>query len=873
LPVALCVAIALASAVPVSADDAVEVYPQSTAASADSWSGADETATSWFVELAEPSTSDGGSAAAVAASHDAFKSSARAKGVKYSQRFAYGDLWNGFAVDASGGDVAALRALPEVKSIWPVVTATLPAGESGGGETLDLATALALTGANYVQDTLGFTGKNVRVGVMDSGVDYDNPDLGGCFGPSCRVVAGWDFVGDTYDADPASPDYQPVPHPDADPDDCGGHGTHVAGIVGANGEVKGVAPDVRLGAYRVFGCAGSTSTDVMLAAMERALADKMDVLNISIGAAFQWPTYPTAVGADRLVTKHGMVVVASIGNSGTTGLYAAGAPGVGANVIGVASFDNTTLSSLTFDVTTSGRQVPYQGLTTTPAPPTDGTSAPIVHLGRGCQQDLTVTPPITMTDTYLADPAGKVALIERGTCTFNNKYQRAAAAGAVGVIIYAAAGMPELFVGGSVTGVPDVFGISVARADGLHLAAQTEPMASWTDVRVRVPVLTGNLISSFSSYGLAADLTLKPDLAAPGGNIFSTVPLEQGGHGNNSGTSMAAPYVSGAAALLIESRSKNLRELGPARIRAALQNTAVPHLWWGNPALGLLDNVHRQGAGMLNIRGAVEAQAEITPSKLSLGESQAGPSTRALAVRSLPGAGGKTVTYWLSHEPALATGMNTFTPSFNTASATLAFSAPSVSVKNNQTATVDVTITPPMSPSRGVYGGYIKLAGDDGSTYRVPYAGFIGDYQAIPVLTATGCGFPFVARAGGSVSCGMSGTLSGVTKQAAGATFTLAGADQPIVAFHADHQSRRLSIDAVSTAGTAYRLIDFDYFGRNTAATSFFGLQWNGEDATGTAVPDGTYTFRITALKALGDPANPAHTETASTLRVVIDRP
>src|SRR5690606_24816076 len=140
--------------------------------------------------------------------------------------------------------------------------------------------------------------------------------------------------------DDTSPSFNPIAVPDPDPDDCNGHGTHVAGIVGANGAIRGVAPDVTFGAYRVFGCDGSTTAEIMIAAMERAYADGMDILNMSIGSAYQWPQYPTAVAASRLVNQ-GMVVVASIGNNGANGLYSAGAPGLGKNVIGVASFDNT----------------------------------------------------------------------------------------------------------------------------------------------------------------------------------------------------------------------------------------------------------------------------------------------------------------------------------------------------------------------------------------------------------------------------------------------------------------------------------------------------------------------------------------------------
>jgi subtilisin family serine protease len=137
------------------------------------------------------------------------------------------------------------------------------------------------------------------------------------------VITGWDFVGDAFTG-------SNTPVPDPYPDDCNGHGSHVAGIVGADGAVVGVAPDVTFGAYRVFGCDGSTTSDIMLAAMEMAYNDGMHVLNMSIGSRAQWPQYPTAAASSRLV-KRGMVVVASIGNNGPGGSapdgpYAAGAP-------------------------------------------------------------------------------------------------------------------------------------------------------------------------------------------------------------------------------------------------------------------------------------------------------------------------------------------------------------------------------------------------------------------------------------------------------------------------------------------------------------------------------------------------------------------
>ena len=142
-----------------------------------------------------------------------------------------------------------------------------------------------MTGADIAQNTIGYTGAGVKVAVVDKGLDYDHADLGGdgvtrsnsnVF-PTASVTKGFDLVGDSYNADSTSPAYQPVPQLDAFRNDCNGHGTHVSGIIGASGnfltgEARGVAPGVTFGAYRVFGCAGSVTDDVMIAAMERAFS-------------------------------------------------------------------------------------------------------------------------------------------------------------------------------------------------------------------------------------------------------------------------------------------------------------------------------------------------------------------------------------------------------------------------------------------------------------------------------------------------------------------------------------------------------------------------------------------------------------------------
>jgi minor extracellular serine protease Vpr len=420
----------------------------------------------------------------------------------------------------------------------------------------DLLTALGMTGADVAQNTLHLTGAGVKVAIMDTGIDYLHPDLGGCFGRGCRVAVGTDLVGDNYDANFNDAAHQPIP--DNDPMDCAGHGTHVTGIVGARAAsatgVTGVAPGVTFGAYRVFGCTGSTSDEVMISAMERALADGMDVLNMSIGAAFTWPQSPTAVAASRLV-NHGMVVVASIGNSGANGLYSGGAPGLGEKVIGVASFDNVKLNLAAFTVTPDALPVGYLpggsgiGGGNPPPPPISGSAS----MSRTSN---TTTAAADGCDPLAAGSlTGTVALIRRGTCSFFVKVQNAQNAGAIGVVLYNnAVGLVSPAVSAA-TFTPIIPVVSISAADGATISnriAAGPVTMTWSLQVISTPNTTANQISSFSSWGLAPDLTLKPDIAAPGGFIRSTYPRFLGTYANISGTSMSSPHVAAGVALYLQ---------------------------------------------------------------------------------------------------------------------------------------------------------------------------------------------------------------------------------------------------------------------------------------------------------------------------------
>ncbi len=851
---------------PVSAIDGIQQLNDPTAAPG---TFENEISGQWFVQLKGKPTAAGGSAQRARAEKQQLKADAKAAGLTFKERMSFERLFNGLSIEADTATAARLRDIRGVQAVFPMTSIDIPVTEQPSPE---LATAIDMTGARIAQTELGLTGAGIRVAVMDTGIDWNHPDLGGCFGGGCRVEKGWDFVGNDFNADPASAAYQPVAHPDDNPDDCNGHGTHVSGIVGANGEVVGVAPEVTFHAYRVFGCEGSTTADIMLSAMERALADGSDILNMSIGSAFQtWPQYPTAVGADLLVAN-GMIVITSIGNSGANGVYSASAPGVGNEVIGVASFDNSHVSALTF-LTPGGRSVPYLEITETTDAPTEGTSAPVVYVGRGCPKS-GPTWELPAEDPYLSDPAGKVALIDRGICTFDAKYQRAITAGAVGVVIMN--NVPGMFAGGA-TVDRGFFSIGISQEDGNALKAEIAAgpvVLTWTSDRVNAVNPTGGRMSSFSSYGMTAELKLKPDIGAPGGLIRSTYPLEKGTYAIVSGTSMASPHVAGGAALYLEAHPGTTQ----AELRTRLQNSADPIQF--NAAF--LDVVHRQGAGMLDIDDAILSTATVEPSRISLGEGTGGAATLTVS-----NSGASAVTYNVSHVGGLTTRGSTNAPILSGPTSGAAFSATSITVPAGGQATLGVTITAIQDPLlvNSQYGGYVVLTptAGGGAPLRVPYAGFNGDYQSIQAVTPTVNQLPWVSRL---TSCtrfvGIDCTAGGVfNKATVNEVFDLTDEinETPYFLVHLEHQARELRIEVFdsTTERNWGRLFTEDYLPRSATATSFFAFGFDGEVTKGrngqhVDVPDGTYYVRLTALKALGDPANPAHWETWTSPTFVIDR-
>ena len=240
--------------------------------------------------------------------------------LKTSREFGY--LVNGAALSIRMRDWRRLERLPQVKAVYPDYKVHVLLNES-----------VSLIGAPTVwamKDPQGraVTGQGVRVAIIDSGVDYTHPDLGGCLGIACRVIGGYDFVDQ-----------------DNDPMDELGHCTHVAGIVAAKGALTGVAPDARLLAYRVLDATGTGKESDIIAALERAANPDADpltddgaqVINLSLGGDGN-PNDPLSQAVDQAVDL-GIVVVAAAGNYGTYGFESLTAPGVARHAITVAASD------------------------------------------------------------------------------------------------------------------------------------------------------------------------------------------------------------------------------------------------------------------------------------------------------------------------------------------------------------------------------------------------------------------------------------------------------------------------------------------------------------------------------------------------------
>ncbi|MBB3678474.1 subtilisin family serine protease [Modestobacter versicolor] len=552
----------------------------------------------------------------------------------------------GVAVRADAADYEQLTQLAGVTAVHPIS----PKEVSNAG-------AATVVEAVQAWEDLGNTGRGVSIGIIDTGIDYTHADFGGSGSvaefdalqaaeaapapagvyPSAKVLGGRDFVGDAYNADPASPAYDPVARPDDNPLDCNGHGTHVAGTaagygVNADGSTytggydrgldprslsigPGMAPEAELYALKVFGCEGST--DVTVQAIEWALdpngdgspKDHLDVINLSLGSDYGLADDADALALDRAM-KMGVLAVASAGNAGDS-YDIGGSPGNAPRAIGVAA---TNDGFGVFD----GWQV------TSPAGLVDGTRPglrSVAYSDRAAdgsvKPDVTgalVNTPAGNEDACAPLPAGyatgRILLIEADgfACGSVAKGTNAVNAGAVGFMIIADDDLLET----GITGVAQIPGILVTATDGAALrgavaGGQTVTVTfgpSLKDAAVFEAPEQVDLIASFSSRGVRQENGVKPDVAAPGVTLYSAA-VGTGSRGvSESGTSMAAPTTAGVTALIRAAHP----EWSTEQVKADLMNTAGHDVHTEQGQTGEVYGPNRVGAGRIDAEAALRNQ-------------------------------------------------------------------------------------------------------------------------------------------------------------------------------------------------------------------------------------------------------------------------
>jgi minor extracellular serine protease Vpr len=645
---------------------------------------------------------------------------------------------NGITVELPVRQLPRLYGLGSVARVYPSVRQYLKTNRSPG-----------VIGASAFTASTGANGAGVKIAVVDDGIDQTNPSFNasGFTFPAgfpkgqTRYTTPKVIVARSFLARGASARARLPVDPQAS-----FHGTHVAGIAAGRAGttspggrdhpptagLSGVAPNAWVGNYRVFNVptpAGNISTTGQtVAAFEMAVRDGMDVINYSGGSPAIDPRTDAMMETVANVTRAGVVVVASAGNDRDDfGMGTTGSPSTSPEAIGVAATSNTHVFAPALAVNAVGapaavRRIPFKP---------DGRGVPSAW----GQSDRSLVDVASITGTngqpvssHLCglgrDPnagtnplprgslAGSLALISRGRCTFISKAVRAAAAGAAGLVV-----VDNRF--GEANTIPLVLPIPagmISDLDGATLRAYLATRNGRAPIRVGPGVTeieTGRsgIITSFSAGGPTAfGHNLKPDVSAPGGEILAaTLRQFTGGlpFASFDGTSMSAPHVTGAVALL---RQRH-RDWTVRQIKSALMSTAGAA--WENSGRTQEASVLLEGAGLVNVQAADNPLIFTEPGSLSFGDlNLLANTTSKQLLLSIRDAGGGAGTWAVQLQPQSAS-----------AGATLDVPS-SISIAPGGTADLQVTARADASAPKGDNVGFLVLR-RGAVTRRIPYAFFV----------------------------------------------------------------------------------------------------------------------------------------------------
>ena len=711
----------------------------------------------------------------------------------------YDNALQGFALSAPAGSLDAIRAVSGVKAAFlDRETHVEDADDQVAGEgATNSARTAAQDPANLSAqlmmhaDQITQKGDGKVVAVIDTGVDMTHPAFAGALGgtpalSADKVASLTPQLGDgktgTYVSEkfPFAYDYADN-DPDASPTgEAGSHGTHVAGITAGNaGEIVGIAPDAQIIVAKVARSSnGGIPDSALLAALDDMVVLHPDVVNLSLGQTGGMDNEADSMYATvfKSLQNAGVTVNAAAGNEYTAGYgnlsgknlpYASDPdssvlcePASYSSVVSVASVDNSLAHSA---FTVGDRTIAYQragGADGQKMPDlSDLTGGPFEYVdgGIGSPED-----GAALKAKYPEGLAGKIVLVKRGSLTFQDKFNNIAGSKPAGFIVYNNVPGDSLVVMSLATdGVPAAF---ISQADGEAMLAAADHHLSVAPGKV-VPPSSKYSMSSFSSWGVTPDLRLKPEVAAPGGNIYSSVP--GGTYEFMSGTSMATPQMAGVSAVVLQrvqndplfasmsAREKvdvvqNLIMGTAAPIVDPLQDTGAPY------------SPRKQGSGLVNVLAATTSSVyptvvgapEQSRPKADLGDGTKGWHFDV----TLHNLSGVPATYELSSQALSEIVDGGFftghSADWRGKGVDIAYSGAAVSgtdegatitVPANGEATVGVDVTPGAAfdasvaqnaPNGTFLDGFVRFASKTASQpdLTVPYAGFYGDWGKAPIF-------------------------------------------------------------------------------------------------------------------------------------------
>lgn len=688
----------------------------------------------------------------------------------------YGYVVNGFATKAKVKDIQKLRKLPGVKSV--TLAKVYYANDSSADNMANVST---------VWNNYKYKGQGTVVSIIDTGIDPNHKDLRLSDDKQAKLsqkdVA--DFTKKAgygryfTDKVPYGHNYADNNEKITDDDPSEQHGMHVSGIVAANGtsnnttkSVVGVAPEAQLLAMKAFSNSDSSATTdstSIIGAIDDSAKLHADVLNMSLGSTSgeQTEDDPEIAAVDR-ATKKGTAAVISAGNAGTTNSEAegnnkayygnpdmetVGTPGTARSATTVSSAENTK-------ITTSGITIKSADGKTILGPETtqlsDGTDKTFFnnkqfYVVKGKDGKLGVG----SADQYTSDVKGKIAIVKRGDLSFTDKQKFAEKAGAAGLIVVNNEAGPltnaQYNAGFPTAGLSETAGADLVKYveghpnEALKVNIEVQPLANTT--------IKSDLMSSFTSYGPVSNLAFKPDISAPGGNIWST--QNNNGYTNMSGTSMASPFIAGTQALVKQAMSDkkgafyNLYQ----KMSASEKTAFVKNIEMNTASIELdvsHDNVivspRRQGAGFINAQAAINAIAK-NPSTVAAGNNYPAvelkdfkENTKTVTVK-FTNRTDKPLTYKLANNGkdsdvyTSATDENAVLYDKKIDGASVKVNG-SIEVPANSTKEVTLTLTVPNGFKENQYvEGFLTFTSGK-SQLRLPYMGFYGDWASndIPIF-------------------------------------------------------------------------------------------------------------------------------------------